>query len=247
VTALADAIEARAQSLADRAHEAMYRDPFWDARFGERGRRFSEEDNLHHVSYLVQALRADAADLLSGYARWLQSVLTTRGMCSRHIAQNFGRLSDALRAEQIVDAEPALALLDVASAALTYDGGPARAVQGAAEPVAARAAQAIGQRHPTWSDPPDSSGAALLRDDLLLLLSYLADALANGRDDLFVTHVRWMASYAAQRGRPATYVRELLWALDEALGDALGDGDVATVRAAFSAADESLDSAMHQD
>src|SRR3954465_800704 len=135
VTTLADAIEARSQILADRALEAMYRDPFWDARFGERGRRYAREDNVHHIAYLVQALRAASVDLLTNYARWLQRVLTTRGMCSRHIGENFERV-----AEGIGDAAPAFAFLDEAAAALAYDGGPARAVQEAAEGVVTRAA-----------------------------------------------------------------------------------------------------------
>src|SRR5436305_13118195 len=95
MTRLADAIELRASALAERALAAMYRNPFWDERFGERGRRFAREDNLHHLAYLVQALRAESPDLLTGYARWLQRVLTTRGMCSRHVGENFARLSEA--------------------------------------------------------------------------------------------------------------------------------------------------------
>jgi hypothetical protein len=227
VTALADTIEARARQLADRAHEAMYRDPFWEERFGERGRRFSQEDNVHHVNYLVQALRADAPDLLAGYARWLQGVLTTRGMCSRHIAENFGRLADAIRAEGIADAGPAFTLLEAASSALTYDEGPARAVQVTAGPVADQAVESVVRRHPDWPadlpDDQDIAGAAVLRTDLLYLLSYLADALANGRPDLFVQHVRWSDDFSTRRGRPAGYLRDLLLGLNQALGSVPGD------------------------
>ena len=50
---LADALEARAQTLAERALKEMYANPFWDERFGERGRQFALADNRHHVSYLV--------------------------------------------------------------------------------------------------------------------------------------------------------------------------------------------------
>jgi hypothetical protein len=222
----------------------MYQDPFWDERFGERGRRFSQEDNGHHVNYLVQALRADAPDLLTGYARWLQGLLTTRGMCSRHIAENFGRLADAIRAEGIGDAGPAYTLLDAASTALTYDDGPARAVQVAAESIAIRAAEAVVGRHqdrPSLlltgagdTDPEDDDGAAVIRDDLLYLLSYLADALANGRPDLFVQHVRWSDDFFTRHGRPAGYLRDLLLVLDGVLAAALGK-DAATVGAVVQA------------
>jgi hypothetical protein len=241
VTALANAIEARASRLADRAHDAMYRDSFWEERFGERGRRFSQEDNGHHVSYLLQALRADAPDLLTGYARWLQGLLTTRGMCSRHIAENFGRLADAIRAEGVEDAGPAFTLLEAASAALIYDDGPARAVQVAAESIVEQAAGAVVQRHPGWTaelaDPEGNDAGdegndspAVIRNDLRYLLSYLADALANDRPDLFVQHIGWSDGFLARHGRPAGYLRASLIALDEALGPALGDA-AATVGA----------------
>ena len=221
MTALANAIEARAQALADRALEAMYRNPFWDERFGERGRRFAREDNLHHIAYLVQALRAESADLLINYARWLQRVLTTRGMCSQHVSENFQRLAEAIKAEAIGDAAPALALLDTAGAALAYESGPARTVQTAAGSVATRTADAVYARHPAWLAHGGGDGWARCRDDLLYLLSYLADALANGRPELFVDYVRWIAGFLQRRGIPPEHLREALATLDDALRVAL--------------------------
>jgi hypothetical protein len=231
MTQLADTIEVCARALADRTLTAMYRNPFWDDRFGERGRRFAEEDNLHHVSYLVQALRAGSAALLTGYARWLQQVLTTRGMCSRQLAENFGRLAASIQDEGIEDAGPALTLLDAASAALTYDGGASRAVQLAAGPVAARAAATMLVRQPTWRRLLGDGGRARCDDDVLTLLSYMADSLANGRPELFADHVRWAADFYARQGLPQGYVREALASLDEALQAALGDDNREAVSA----------------
>ena len=34
----------------------MYRNPFWDERFGARGRTRAVEDGGHHLSYLAEAL-----------------------------------------------------------------------------------------------------------------------------------------------------------------------------------------------
>ena len=233
MTTLADAIEARSQVLADRALEAMYRNPFWDDRFGERGRRFAREDNVHHIAYLVQALRAASGDLLTNYARWLQPVLTTRGMCSRHIGENFERLAEAIRAEGIGDAAPAFAFLDGATAALAYDGGPARAVQGVAATAVTRAADAVHQRHPEWMARSDMGGRARCLEDLRYHVSYLADALANERPHLFADYVRWLAGFLERHGVPTEYLLGTLVALDEALQTALGEqhGAVAAVLA----------------
>ena len=166
---------------------------------------------------MVQAFRAGSADLLTNYARWLQRVLTTRGMCSRHIEENFDRLVEAIRSEEIEDAGPALELLEAASLALAYDDGPARAVQVVAMPVAARAAEVVFERHLDWPARLGDRGGESCRDDVLYQLSYLADAIANGRPDLFGDHVRWTAGFFERRGRPSGYLRETLLSLDDVI------------------------------
>jgi hypothetical protein len=74
MTTPADRIEARAEVLVEHALRAMYLNPFWEERFGARGRQFARADNAFHVSYLVQALRAGSPELLAHYASWLQLV-----------------------------------------------------------------------------------------------------------------------------------------------------------------------------
>jgi hypothetical protein len=56
ITELSKAIRELGPELSRRAIEEMYRDPFWEDRFGARGRKFAAEDGEHHVVYLVQAL-----------------------------------------------------------------------------------------------------------------------------------------------------------------------------------------------
>ena len=210
---LADALESRAAELAYGALAEMYRDPFWEARFGERGRRFSGEDGLYHVRYLVEALRAGSPETLIRYARWLQSVLTTRGMCTRHLAENFERLADTIRASVsgAADAEPALSYLASATQALQYPEGPARAVQDAAEAIAARVeAQAQAGAAATAASVANVANVANVAGeraggaghvaDPRTVLSYLADAIALGRPEVFVDHLAWSAGFLEQRG-----------------------------------------------
>ncbi|MEY2933986.1 MAG: hypothetical protein RL033_4735, partial [Pseudomonadota bacterium] len=110
-------LETQAPALTARVVSEMYRDPFWSARFGERGRKFSEEDGQSHISHLVQALVARDPEVLSRYGRWLRSVLTTRGMCTRHLTENFERLEWAVR-DLNADAQPAVDYLRAARAEL---------------------------------------------------------------------------------------------------------------------------------
>src|SRR4028118_1776652 len=89
-------IVSRIDHLASEAFAGMYTNPFWDARFGERGRRHALEDQRHHLEHLVLALNVDHPELLTEYAKWLQVVLTSRGMCTRHLADNFILLGDLI-------------------------------------------------------------------------------------------------------------------------------------------------------
>jgi hypothetical protein len=214
--ALAARIEARADALAARTLARMYENPFWEARFGERGRRFAAEDQHHHLQHLGVALRLGGAETMAGYARWVQVVLTSRGMCSRHLAENFARLGEAVAAEGIAEAGPALAYLGAAKDALTYDGGPARAVQEATPRVVDDVVSGLDAQDPGWWVRWGEAGRARCRDDLSYHLSYLADALALGRPDVFSGYVGWVAGFLAGLGVPRSHLADTLAAMHRA-------------------------------
>lgn len=192
---LARRLEQSANALSSRVVKEMYEDRFWLERFGQRGLEHSQQDGRFHVSYLVQALIASDPGVLTRYARWLRSVLTTRGMCTRHLAENFERLARATQ-EQVLDSAPAVDYLRAASAALLDDAGPARELQLVSESIAAR----ICARELA---PPSSGAGTAARDaraELLQLLSYLADALSLGRSEHFLAHVRWLDGFFDREG-----------------------------------------------
>lgn len=172
------------EAIGARSIEAMYRDPFWAARFGDRGRRFAEEDGRRHVQYLAEAIETAHDAPFMAYARWLRSVLTTRGMCSLHIYDNFARLADALREEDDT----------LFAAADPYLAAGARALIPADADAAElhRAALLVG-----------GTGAVPFLDQPRFLLSYLADALDAGSVDSLATHVEWLAAEADRRGAAA--------------------------------------------
>ena len=214
---LADRIEAQAVALTRRVLGEMYANLFWQERFGERGRQRAEEDGRYHLTYLAEALRAESPEILVNYARWLRTVLTTRGMCSRHLAENFARLAAAIRDEVVVGGEEAARYLEWAEAALVYDRGPARAIQLAAPTLADQAVAVLYARHPDWRGSGGTAGQQRCRDDILYHLSYLADAVALGRADLFADYVRWIAAFLERCGIPREHLQEALAVLDESL------------------------------
>jgi hypothetical protein len=211
-------IRANASRINDRVVAEMYENPFWQDRFGARGRRFSQEDGSEHLQHLTLALESRSAPMLVSYGQWLQRVLTTRGMCSRHLAENFERLAAAIRDARWEGGTLAIEYLDRARQGLRHGSEPARSIE-AAGPAMARAAV-------------DSGAARRLprgQEDVLDLVSYAADALWNERPDLFAAHLGWYRSFLERSEVDARALPAVLEVLAREAETALTD----PARAAF--------------
>jgi hypothetical protein len=177
----------RAGRPARRRHRSLDRararrdvpDPFWYERFGERANLHGKKDGRFHIDYLIQTLHAGDAAIIENYARWLQQVLTSRGMCTRHLSENFERLAAAIRDEGWRDAGVAAALLDGACAALRYPFGAAQELQRAIPRLAAAVHASL---------------------PAVELAHYATDAVALGQPAVFVAHVRWLAGFLERHG-----------------------------------------------
>ena len=181
---LAARIRSAGPELARESLDAMYRDPFWLDRFGERGRAFALEDGLHHVAYLANAIWSGRTDSLESYARWLQSVLTARGMCTLHIEENFASLARAIRARNLDPEGVAARYLAAAREALRYRGRGKR-LQEATLDFGRRAADGM---------PPERLREATA------LASFLADATALSETASLAGHVAWLRAYHSRTG-----------------------------------------------
>ncbi|MCY1053996.1 hypothetical protein [Nannocystis sp. SCPEA4] len=185
---LVEQLEAASARLTERVLAEMYVDPFWRERFGQRADKHGRQDGRFHVQYLQQALATGEPAVLENYARWLQQVLTARGMCTRHLAENFERLAAAIAEEPWPDRQAAVDLLRAATAALTYEDGLARAVQRRADAVVRAAAATLAE--------DDASVVG----ELDALVSYCADALALASPQVLANHVAWLAGFHERRG-----------------------------------------------
>jgi hypothetical protein len=180
---LRDRVLAAGPRIAESALAEMYEDPFWRERFGDRGRHHAGRDGDYHIQYLVEAISANEPQIFVKYARWLREVLVTRGMCSRHLAENFERIAHGIGQEAWPDRERAVAILEAGARALAYEEGDAAAIDRARETAA---------------------------EELHHLLSYLADAMALHRPELFAQHVAFLGGYCRRHSIP---LREHLVAL----------------------------------
>lgn len=200
---LVQRLRAEKNALAERVIDDMYADPFWNERFAARGRKHSVQDLAFHVDYVIQAVEGRDAGVMERYARWLQGVLTTRGMCTLHLADSFGRLAAAIGDEQ------ATAYLGAARAALLYDGGGARALQ-----------ERIRDTIVTGTPGPI--------EDTAYHLSYLADAIAVGQPNVFLGHVGWLRGYVQKLGRDPRTVTQTLESLVRTIDDEKAKDLIAT-------------------
>ena len=199
-------LEREGRALSQRVLDEMYRDAFWSERFGDKGRRHANEDSDFHLRYLARAIAAGDAGILARYATWLREVLATRGMCTRHLDENFRLLAREIAAQPWPDRDWAAALLAQARDALAYPGGAARWVQDHGDRLAAAAvhgAQAHGRG--TWKKD-DARGDAGLSDDARNYASYLADALALGEARTLVDHTRWFVRHLHAHGASAAAI-----------------------------------------
>jgi hypothetical protein len=226
--AVAQTLQDRADALVRRSVDAMYANPFWEDRFGERGRRYAEQDGHYHISYLVHALWFGTPAIMTTYARWLQGVLIPRGMCTRHLAENYAKLRDAVRAERISDPEEALAYLQSAEDCLRYETGPARAVLDAAPQLAGNISSTVCTSRSDWYGGSLQAATAQCTEDVLYLLSYLADAVALEDASTFVGYVTWLAGFLGRRGVATATLVRALEALDDALANLSADAHAAT-------------------
>ncbi|MCM3784974.1 hypothetical protein M3231_18550 [Neobacillus mesonae] len=65
-------------------------------RYGEVGRQKCREDNLHHMKHLHTAYMLKNPKVFVDYAVWLNGILLTHGMDTRHLIENFRYISESL-------------------------------------------------------------------------------------------------------------------------------------------------------
>lgn len=190
---LLEALEQKKAALALRCIDAMYRDPFWQTRFADRGRRHAEEDAAYHLKYVLAALREQDLGVFRHYSVWLRGVLAARGMCSFHLSQSYRQLTLALGEEGIPQAEPAAEVLATGVRALTY-------VDGAAGELEARA----------------DSLRELEGYRVEELVSFLLDGVARGDSSVFCAHIEFLDTRLAAEPSERVALRSTLQSLESA-------------------------------
>lgn len=83
-------------AIIEEVTEGIYNDyPTLQEKYGELGRQKCREDNEHHIKHLQTAVSMGDEKFFIDYAHWLNGILTSRGMKTEHLVDNFERLQVA--------------------------------------------------------------------------------------------------------------------------------------------------------
>lgn len=104
-------------TIIEEVTEGIYRDyPILLEKYGERGRQKCKEDNEHHIKYLQTAAAMEEEKYFVDYAHWLNGILTSRGMKTEHLIDNFQRLKNAF--EKSIDDKNSRTFIDMLESAI---------------------------------------------------------------------------------------------------------------------------------
>ena len=190
----------------------MYRDPFWEMRYGPGGHKHTRQDTLYHLARLKSAVIMQSPHSLSLYYRWVQGLLVYRGMCTLHLQETINslgyQLAHHLPAPVWEQVQP---IHQGSYAGLRYELPSAQALADQAALISQHAAAR--QQRPAR--------------DYRYLLSYLADAQAYSLDNTLAGYLHWLAEAHYGLGETPQALAQGLRLLIEELRASLGEEEAA--------------------
>jgi hypothetical protein len=215
------AVEAVRAMLVDRVLADMYPNPFWDDRWGARGRALCQDDNHHHLNYLIAAIRTNSSDAITAYYKWLQILLVNRGLCTYHIRQNMERMEDHLRV-LLPEVWPTIEPFHRAGyRGLVYEQPACQALAAQEAHIAEATTTRMFAANPFWEQQFGPQGRALCGENNRYHLSYLQDTIGVDAPKLFRSYLDWLSDFLGRRGLDAGHLRADLQVLAQDLARAL--------------------------
>ncbi len=208
VDSACEILESARPLLADAILADLYTNPFWKNRFDEYGRGYARIDIQYHLNYLITALRSDSRNIYPDYWVKYRLVMVQRGACTHHVQEFIActaRQVGLVLREAFPLAEPYFA---AAHRGLEYDLPACRALSAQREAIIERVTQKVS---------PQDDERILTRRDMRYHLSYLEDATALERPELFTQYVQWVRQFLMEFGLRPAGLTGALQALDEAL------------------------------
>lgn len=192
-------IERVRQQVIDGLFEEMYQNPFWEARYGEKGKRNTRQDTNYHINQLVTTVAMDLPSLSVQYYHWLQGLLVYRGMCTLHIQDTIDCMARQF-ARLIPDAWPGIEpYLRAGEQGLVYEHPACAALATAETSIAQAAATRMFEASPAGRPEGEATFAACLRDNRYHI-SYLQDAVGYNLEGAFDKYIQFLTGFLPNFG-----------------------------------------------
>lgn len=191
-------IEQAREMIVERLVDEMYKNPFWEERYGKLGKAHARQDVNYHLDNLTVAIRVEMLSSPVNYYRYLRNILVHRGISTYHIRQTLDLLCSLLKGtlpDEWPEIEP---YLKAGYEGLACEHPACLKLSNQREEIA----QAVVQR---LSAPPEeiSTKTGWLQarfQEILLHLSYLQDAVDKDSPEIFENHARWSSDYYPSKG-----------------------------------------------
>lgn len=193
------AIEYTRPQIVDGLVQEMYQDPFWEARYGERGRIHSVQDTHYHLNKLIDAISLDLPDVFTQYYHWVQGLLVYRGMSTLHLQETLDSLANQLSIH-VREYWPQIQVyLKAGYEGIVYTNSDCQALVEKSMEIAQAATRRLLDPGNVHILPASRSEADWLRDNRFFL-SYLADAVWVEKEELFGNQINWVKGFLAPFG-----------------------------------------------
>lgn len=205
-------IEAARPMLVNAILADLYQNSFWQKRFDDYGRDYAHRVTHYHLNYLVTAIKSHEPVIFADYFAWNRPALVVQGACTHHMHEfidSTARPVALVLRDGFPLAEPCFA---AAHRALEYEQPACRALSEQREAILRGSLARLGA--------PESRPASDERD-MRYHLSYLEDAAAMGKPELFRQHVEWERRECMENDCPPAVLATALRALRDELEGAL--------------------------
>jgi len=192
-------LEEKRLTLVETTVTQLWANPFWQDRFGERGKRYFYEDSNYHIDTLITVIHMDSPQFLTQHYAWLRGVLVHRGMCSRHLLQTLTVFDEQVAAQLPTFWDSIRAYAATAYDGLVYADPACQILAQAEERLAVQVTQRILQEKPAWALRLGTRGEALCYEDVRYHLSFLQDALGFQEPQIFTDYLAWISGFLEAR------------------------------------------------
>ena len=182
----------------------LEKDPFWEEKFSPKFLEYIGIDFNRHLDNLIISIRYDLKDSPTQHYRYLQNVLLKRGVCTTLIRETLDLFRQVL-ISIFPDAWSTLQLyFDAGYEGLAYSDPASKSLLKFSEVITTNAAEKLLTQYPERL--ADDQWKAARKREILLLSSYLADAMEKEHLEIFTTFVDWLTANHLKHGLPSDLV-----------------------------------------